>query len=73
MIDVYLNNVAINKHQELFKILRLLYDSYENISVRLLEALIDFTFMCDEEDLKNNAAFIEQLILEYPIDDSNPH
>jgi predicted MPP superfamily phosphohydrolase len=73
MIDVYLNNVAINKHQELFKILRLLYDSYENISVRLLEALINFTFMCDEEDLKNNAAFIEQLILEYPIDDSNPH
>lgn len=53
-----LNNVAINKHQELFKILRLLYDSYENISVRLLEALINFTFMCDEEDLKNNAAFI---------------
>ena len=73
MIDVYLNNVAINKHQELFKILRLLYDSYENISVRLIEALINFTFMCDEEDLKNNAAFIEQLILEYPIDDSNPH
>ena len=73
MIDVYLNNVAINKHQELFKILRLLYDSYENISVRLLEALINFTFLCDEEDLKNNAAFIEQLILEYPIDDSNPH
>lgn len=29
--------------------------------------------MCDEEDLKNNADFIEQLILECPIDDSNPH
>lgn len=73
MVDVYLNNVSINNHQELFEILHFLYDSYENISVRLLETLINFTFMCDEEDLKNNAAFIEQLILEYPIDDSKPH
>ena len=73
MVDIYLNNVSVNNHQELFEILYFLYDSYENISVRLLEALINFTFMCDEEDLKNNATFIEQLILEYPIDDSNPH
>lgn len=73
MVDIYLNNVSVNNHLELFEILHFLYDSYENISVRLLEALINFTFMCDEEVLKNNATFIEQLILEYPIDDSNPH
>lgn len=73
MIDAYLNNVAINSHRDLFSILHLLYDSYEDVSLKLLEALINFTFLCDEDDLKEEANFIENLLLEYPIDDTNPH
>lgn len=73
LIDVYLNNVAINTHTELFDILHFLHKSYMDVSVRLLDALIRFTFMCDEEDLKEQAEFIEQLILDYPINDDNPH
>lgn len=73
LIDVYLNNVAINTHTELFRILNFIYESFSDVSVRLLDALIRFTFMCDEEDLKEHVGFIKQLILDYPINDDNPH
>lgn len=73
LIDVYLNNVAINTHTELFRILHFIYESFSDVSVRLLDALIRFTFMCDEEDLKEHVGFIKQLILDYPINDDNPH
>ena len=73
LIDVYLNNVAINTHTELFRILHFLYESFSDVSVRLLDTLIRFTFMCDEDDLKEHAGFIKQLILDYPINNNNPH
>ena len=73
LIDVYLNNVAINTNTELFRILHFIYESFSDVSVRLLDALIRFTFMCDEEDLKEHVGFIKQLILDYPINDDNPH
>lgn len=73
LIDVYLNNVAINTHTELFRILHFIYKSFSAVSVRLLDALIRFTFMCDEEDLKEHVGFIKRLILDYPINDDNPH
>lgn len=73
LIDVYLNNVAINTHTELFRILNFIYESFSDVSVRLLDALIRFTFMCDEEELKAHVGFIKQLILDYPINDDNPH
>lgn len=73
LIDVYLNNVAINTNTELFRILHFIYGSFSDVSVRLLDALIRFTFMCDEEDLKEHVGFIKQLILDYPINDDNPH
>lgn len=73
LIDVYLNNVAINTHTDLFRILHFIYELFSDVSVRLLDALIRFTFMCDEEDLKEHVGFIKQLILDYPINDDNPH
>lgn len=71
-LPIYLSSVSVDNYKSLINLLKDLYQTFPDRIKEIVGCLLRFVFILDNAQDLNETKFVKHLLLEYPIDDTNP-
>ena len=71
-LPIYLSSVSVDNYKSLINLLKDLYQTFPDRIKEIVGCLLRFVFILDNAQDPNETKFVKHLLLEYPIDDTNP-